>query len=55
MEVFNEIGAAIIEKHIKMVGDCVDSIHSVFPNEFKTMVQEIRKMEAAKDKAPCPD
>jgi N-acetylneuraminate synthase/N,N'-diacetyllegionaminate synthase len=55
LDVCESVGAAIVEKHIKLNQGCVDAIHSVFPGEFKTMVRRIREMEMPKAKAPEAD
>lgn len=52
---FTEARPAIIEKHFKLLEDCVDAKHSIFPAMFKDMVEEIREMEKAKSKALSTD
>lgn len=53
LEAVEAFSVVILEKHIKVQEDCVDTIHSIRPQEFKQMVDRIREMEATETKASC--
>lgn len=45
VQAVEDYGVAAIEKHMKIVEKCPDAEHSIYPQEFKTMVERIRRVE----------